>query len=123
MNRSPTTSTTNQRVTVAQPTQMDGSSRKERTEMHTNRTKLTAGLGSLAAITLLLLAVPTDSAQALRRPPMPCVAVRVGVYPVGAGFCPTTAGAIDWHKIARRLQAAGGGAALSNTAHKTAIPT
>ena len=77
--------------------------------MHTTRAKVTAGLGSLAASSLLVLTVPSDGAQALRRPPMPCVAIRVGVYPAGAGFCPTTAEAIDWHKPARGCtsQAAG----------------
>jgi hypothetical protein len=91
--------------------------------MHTNRTKLTAGLGSLAASTLLLLAVPTGPTQALQRPPMPCVAINVGIYNVGTGFCPGTTGAIDWHKIARQLDAAGCGAALSDKAHQTASPT
>ena len=91
--------------------------------MHTNRTKLTASLGSLAASSLLLLAVPTGPTQAWQRPPMPCVAIRVGVYPLGAGFCPGTTGAIDWHKTARRLHAAGSGAAPTNTAHVTASPT
>jgi hypothetical protein len=77
--------------------------------MHTTRAKVTAGLGSLAASSLLVLAVRSDGAQALRRPPMPCVAIRVGVYPAGAGFCPTTAEAIDWHNTARRLHVPGGG--------------
>jgi hypothetical protein len=91
--------------------------------MRTNRPQLATGLGALTACGLLLVAAPTGTSQALRRPPMPCVAIGVGVYPVGAGFCPATAGAIDWHKTARQLYAAGGGAALSNTAHQTAIPT
>jgi hypothetical protein len=77
--------------------------------MQTTRAKVTAGLGSLAASSLLALAVPSDDAQALWRPPMPCVAIRGGVYHAGAGFCPTTAGAIDWHKTAPRVHAPGGG--------------
>ena len=91
--------------------------------MHTTRVKFVASVGSLAASSLLLLAVPTGPTQAWQRPPMPCVAIRAGVYPVGAGFCPATAVAIDWHKIARQLDAAGSGAALTNTAHQTAGPT
>ena len=77
--------------------------------MHTAHAKVIAGLGSLAASSLLVLAVPSDSAQALRRPPMPCIAVRAGVLPVGAGFCPTIANTLDWHKTARRLHVPGGG--------------
>ena len=69
------------------------------------------------------MAVPTGPTQALHRPPMPCVAVNAGVYPVGAGFCPGTAVALDWHKIARQLDATGSRAALIKTAHKTAGPT
>ena len=91
--------------------------------MHTNRTKITAGLGSLAAGGLLLLAVPTGPTQALHRPPMPCVAVNAGVYPVGAGFCPSTAVTIDWHKIARQISAARSRSALIYMAHQTAGPT
>jgi hypothetical protein len=91
--------------------------------MHINRTTITAGVGSLAASTLLLLAVPTGPTRALHRPPMPCVAITAGIYPVGGGFCPTTAGAMDWHRIARQLDAAGNGAALTNPAHLTASPT
>jgi hypothetical protein len=88
--------------------------------MHTNRTKLTTSLGTLAASGLLMLAVPAATTEALNRPPMPCVAVRAGVYPPGAGFCPST-GAIDWSKIARRVQALGRGTkALTDTAHLTA---
>ena len=88
--------------------------------MHTTRLKFAASVGSLAASSLLLLAVPTGPAQALNRPPMPCVAINAGVYPVGAGFCPATAGAIDWHEIARQLDTAGCDA---RTAHVTASPT
>lgn len=91
--------------------------------MHTNRMKLTVSLGSLATSSLLLLAVPTGPTHALQRPPMPCVAVNAGVYPVGAGFCPGTTGAIDWHKIARQLDAAGSGAVLLKTAYQPAGPT
>jgi hypothetical protein len=91
--------------------------------MRTNRPNLATSIGALTACGVLLVAAPTGTSEALRRPPMPCVAIRVGVYPVGAGFCPGTAGAIDWHKTARRLNAAGGGTARSNTAHLTAIPT
>ena len=92
--------------------------------MHTNRAKLTTlSIGSLAACSLLLLAVPTGPTQALYRPPMPCVAINAGVYPVGAGFCPGTTGALDWHKITRQLHAAGSGAAKTKTAPQTASPT
>jgi hypothetical protein len=91
--------------------------------VHTTRVKFAAGLGSLAASSLLLLAVPTGPTQALHRPPMPCVAIGAGIYPVGAGFCPGTTGAIDWYKIARRLHVAGSGAAPSKTTHKTVGPT
>jgi hypothetical protein len=90
--------------------------------MRSNRVKFAAGLGSLAASGLLLLAVPTGPTQAWQRPPMPCVAVNAGVYPVGAGFCPTTRRAINWYKIARQLDAAAG-AALTKTAYQTAGPT
>ena len=91
--------------------------------MHTTRVKFAASVGSLAASSLLLLAVPTGASQALNRPPMPCVAINAGVYAVGAGFCPATAGAIDWHKIARQLDTAGCDAALTTTAHQKAGPT
>ena len=91
--------------------------------MHTTRVKLVASVGSLAASSLLLLAVPTGPTHAWQRPPMPCVAIRAGIYPVGSGFCPATAVAIDWHKIARQLDAAGSGAAPTNTTHHTASPT
>ena len=91
--------------------------------MHTTRVKFVASVGSLAASSLLLLAVPTGPTHAWQRPPMPCVAIRAGIYPVGSGFCPATAVAIDWHKIARQLDAAGSGAAPTNTAHHTASPT
>ena len=91
--------------------------------MHTTRVKLAASVGSLAASSLLLLAVPTGPTHAWQRPPMPCVAIRAGIYPVGSGFCPATAVAIDWHKIARQLDAAGSGAAPTNTTHHTASPT
>ena len=91
--------------------------------MHTTRVKFVAVVGSLTASTLLLLAVPTGPTQALQRPPMPCVAINAGVYPVGAGFCPGTTDAIDWHKVARQLDAAGSGAVLPKTAHQTASPT
>ena len=91
--------------------------------MHSTRVKLVASVGSLAASSLLLLAVPTGPTHAWQRPPMPCVAIRAGIYPVGSGFCPATAVAIDWHKIARQLDAAGSGAAPTNTTHHTASPT
>ncbi len=90
--------------------------------MRTARTKLTASLSALAAGTLLLVAVPTGATHALYRPPMPCIAIRAGVYPVGSGFCPSTAGAVDWHRIARLLGAAGPGAGSSNMAHHTPSP-
>ena len=64
--------------------------------MHTTPAKVTAGLGSLAASTLLMLAVPNESAQALQRPPMPCIAIRARIYRDGAGFCPAIAELIDW---------------------------
>ena len=91
--------------------------------MHSTRVKFVASVGSLAASSLLLLAVPTGPTHAWQRPPMPCVAIRAGIYPVGSGFCPATAVAIDWHKIARQLDAAGSGAAPTNTTHHTASPT
>ena len=65
---------------------------------------------------------PNRPDRALHRPPMPCVAVTAGVYPVGAGLLPGTAGAIDWYKIPRQLDAAGRGTTGPKTAHQTASP-
>jgi hypothetical protein len=77
--------------------------------MQIHRNKLMTSAGALAASALLLLAVPTGTTHAtLRRPPMPCVAVRAGVYPVGSGFCPGSTSGIDWHDIVRQLEASGG---------------
>ena len=56
--------------------------------MRTNRSNFATGLGTLTACGLLLVAAPTGTSEALRRPPMPCVAIGVGVYPVGAGSAP-----------------------------------
>ena len=73
--------------------------------MQIHRNKLVTGAGALMTSALLLLAVPTGTTEALRKPPMPCVAVRVGAYPVGSGFCPGTTSGIDWRDIVRRLEA------------------
>jgi hypothetical protein len=76
--------------------------------MHTNRRKIAIRLGSLTAGGLLLVAMPTGASEAnLRRPPMPCVVVRTGVYPIGSGFCPGTTGELDSSKIIRQLTAVG----------------
>jgi hypothetical protein len=91
--------------------------------MNTTRLKFAASVGSLATSSLLLLAAPTGPTEAWQRPPMPCVAIRAGIYPVGAGFCPATASAIDRHKTARRLRAAGSDVAASTDTHLTASPT
>src|SRR5262245_59066150 len=45
-----------------------------------------------------------SSAASLWKPPMPCVAVRAGAFPVGAGFCPDTNGVLDWHAIDAALR-------------------
>ncbi len=72
--------------------------------MHLNRNRLVTSVGALTASALLLLAVPTGATEAtLRRPPMPCVAVHGGVYPVGSGFCPATTDGLDWGHILQRL--------------------
>ena len=77
--------------------------------MSINRNKLVTSAGALTASALLLLAVPTGTTEAtLRRPPMPCIAVRVGVYPVGSGFCPVTTNGLDWNDIFQRLEAIDG---------------
>jgi hypothetical protein len=78
--------------------------------MHTNRTKLALSISSLAASGLLIVASPTGTSEATwRKPPMPCIAIRVGLFPTGSGFCPGTTGGLDWNKIERRLHAAGRG--------------
>jgi hypothetical protein len=46
-------------------------------------------------------------AVSLWRPPMPCVAIRAGVYPMGAGFCPGTTGGLDWSKLEATLGSSG----------------
>lgn len=74
--------------------------------MHLNRNTLAISIGSLVASGLLLLALPTGTTEATWwKPPMPCVAVRAGLFPVGAGFCPGTSGGLDWNKITRLLEA------------------
>ena len=73
--------------------------------MHTKRQTTAISIASLAASGLLLVAMPTGtSAATWRRPPMPCVAVWAGVYPVGSGFCPRTAGGLDWIRISRDVR-------------------
>jgi hypothetical protein len=89
--------------------------------MSINRNKLVTSAGALTASALLLLAVPTGTTEAtLRRPPMPCIAVRVGVYPVGSGFCPGSTAGLDWNHILQRLDAiAGDRSAGVRSAHVT----
>jgi hypothetical protein len=53
------------------------------------------------------VAASNDTAVSLWRPPMPCVAVRAGVFPLGAGFCADSNGALDWHAIAAALEDGG----------------
>ena len=76
---------------------------------------IVTGLGipaGIIAATAVPAAASNDTAVALRhepdaaslgKPPMPCVAVRAGAFPVGSGFCPDTPGALDWHTIAAAL--------------------
>jgi hypothetical protein len=65
------------------------------------RTKLATSLCGLTACGLLLIVTPSGTAEALQRPPLPCIAI-LGVGTDEAGFC-LGSGAIDWHKIARQL--------------------
>jgi hypothetical protein len=41
----------------------------------------------------------SSPAVAMWRPPMPCFAIRAGVYPFGTGLCPGTADWPDWSEI------------------------
>lgn len=80
--------------------------------MNTNVNKIAISIGSLAASGLLSLAVPTGTTEAtFWKPPMPCVAVRAGVYPAGAGLCPGTTGGLDSNKVEPELPAGSGGIA------------
>ena len=91
--------------------------------MHTNFATLTASLGSLTAGALLLLAVPVGPTQVMYRPPMPCIATHIGVYPIATDYCSIIPRAIDWHEIARQLRAASRDTALTHTTRRTASPT
>jgi hypothetical protein len=42
-------------------------------------------------------------AVSLWRPPMPCVAIRAGAFPLGAGFCPATTTGLDWNTVEAKL--------------------
>ena len=92
--------------------------------MHTNRTKFTAGLGSLAASSLLLLAVPTGrdpslapAADAMRRRQRRRLPRRSRVLPRAP---PAHSTGTRSHA---NSHAAGSGAAVIKTAHQTASPT
>jgi hypothetical protein len=61
------------------------------------------------AATAVPAAARSDTSASFWKPPMPCVAVRAGVFPAGAGFCPDTDGALDWHAIAAALEIGGDG--------------
>lgn len=77
--------------------------------MKIHRNKLVTRAGVLTASALVLLAVPTGTTEAtFRKPPMPCVAIHARAFPVGSGFCPGTTSGLDWHDIARRLEAIAG---------------
>lgn len=62
--------------------------------MSTHRTKFAACMVSLIA-GVVLTCLPTGAeaasgrASQWRKPPMPCVVVRLGAYPRWTGFCPS----------------------------------
>jgi hypothetical protein len=66
---------------------------------------ITAGAVAVATPAAAIEATPpalprAAIAASLWRPPMPCVAVRAGAYPLGAGFCLTADRGLDWPAIA-----------------------
>jgi hypothetical protein len=89
------------------------------------------GLATLAIAAAASTSMTTTTVDAamhhgtLLRPPMPCVAVRAGAYPLGAGFCPTVR-RLDWSEIAAPVpDSTSGGAAAPNkrqTGSVTASP-
>jgi hypothetical protein len=90
--------------------------------MATHRTKLAAGVGTLA-LSGLLPAIPAGTSTAFWQP-VPCIALRTGNSIAATGFCPAVGGAIDWDKTARLIQpAAGGSTTTLNPAHVTASPS
>jgi hypothetical protein len=70
-------------------------------------TTLALPAGVVVATAAPTVAAATDAAPmahsnpavAMWRPPMPCFAVRAGVYPPGTGLCPGPTGGPDWNKI------------------------
>jgi hypothetical protein len=94
--------------------------------MNTKRNTLGAGITALLSGGLLMVAVPTGTGEAAPpwKPPMPCVAIRAGVMPGAAGFCPGTNNHLDWATIERSLSEAGGGGSVSvNSARLTPTPS
>jgi hypothetical protein len=80
-----------------------------------------------AAATTSTTTTTVDAAMrhdpSLLRPPMPCVAVRAGAYPLGAGFCPTVR-RLDWSEIAAPVPgSAGGDAAAPNKRQNELVTT